>query len=110
MGMRPRDGATALPSGLALAATFNAKPAYDGGPLIGREALAKGFNVELAGWGNLARDPANPALDVRGRAAAPGQERQDYRRGRRERRIEFSRTRSLGEKQAPLSLVLSTCS
>uniref|UniRef100_B0T3V1 Beta-glucosidase n=1 Tax=Caulobacter sp. (strain K31) TaxID=366602 RepID=B0T3V1_CAUSK len=59
MGMRLGDGATALPSGLALAATFNAKLAYDGGALVGREARAKGFNVQLAGGVNLARDPRN---------------------------------------------------
>jgi beta-glucosidase len=57
--MRPGDGATALPSGLALAATFNAKLAYEGGALVGREARAKGFNVQLAGGVNLARDPRN---------------------------------------------------
>jgi len=59
LGMRPGDGATALPSGLALAATFNPKLAYDGGALVGREARAKGFNVQLAGGVNLARDPRN---------------------------------------------------
>jgi beta-glucosidase len=59
LGMRPGDGATALPSGLALAATFNAKLAYEGGALVGREARAKGFNVQLAGGVNLARDPRN---------------------------------------------------
>ncbi|MFV3130838.1 beta-glucosidase family protein [Niveispirillum sp. KHB5.9] len=59
MGIRPGDTATALPSGLALAATFNAKLAHDGGAMIGREALAKGFNVLLAGGVNLARDPRN---------------------------------------------------
>jgi beta-glucosidase len=59
LGMRPGDGATALPSGLALAATFNPKLAYDGGAMVGREARAKGFNVQLAGGVNLARDPRN---------------------------------------------------
>jgi beta-glucosidase len=59
LGMRPGDGATALPSGLALAATFNARLAYDGGAMVGREARAKGFNVQLAGGVNLARDPRN---------------------------------------------------
>jgi len=59
LGVRPGDGATALPSGLALAATFNAKLAYDGGAVVGREARAKGFNVQLAGGVNLARDPRN---------------------------------------------------
>lgn len=59
MSMRPGDGATALPSGLSLAATFDSKIAYAGGALVGREARAKGFNVQLAGGVNLARDPRN---------------------------------------------------
>jgi beta-glucosidase len=59
LGVRPGDGATALPSGLSLAATFNVKLAYDGGAMVGREARAKGFNVQLAGGVNLARDPRN---------------------------------------------------
>ena len=59
LGVRPGDGATALPSGLSLAATFNPKLAYAGGAIVGREARAKGFNVQLAGGVNLARDPRN---------------------------------------------------
>ncbi|MFT4254786.1 MAG: glycoside hydrolase family 3 protein, partial [Caulobacter sp.] len=59
LGVRPGDGATALASGLSLAATFNPKLAYDGGAVVGREARAKGFNVQLAGGVNLARDPRN---------------------------------------------------
>ncbi|PZR33281.1 beta-glucosidase [Caulobacter segnis] len=59
LGVRPGDGATALPSGLSLASTFSAKLAYDGGAVVGREARAKGFNVQLAGGVNLARDPRN---------------------------------------------------
>ncbi len=59
LNIRPGDGATALPSGLALAASFNAKLAYDGGALVGGEARAKGMNVQLAGGVNLARDPRN---------------------------------------------------
>jgi beta-glucosidase len=54
---RPGDSATAMPSGLALAATWNVQLARAGGALIGREAHAKGFNVLLAGGVNLARDP-----------------------------------------------------
>jgi beta-glucosidase len=57
--VRPGDGATALPSGLALAATFDPKLAFEGGALIGGEARDKGFNVLLAGGANLARDPRN---------------------------------------------------
>jgi beta-glucosidase len=56
---RPGDFATALPSSLLLAATFNTKIAYDGGALVGKEARAKGMNVQLAGGINLARDPRN---------------------------------------------------
>ncbi len=59
LGVRPGDGATALASGLSLAATFNSKLAYEGGAVVGREARAKGFNVQLAGGVNLARDPRN---------------------------------------------------
>jgi beta-glucosidase len=59
LGVRPGDGATALPSGLSLASTFNTQLAYDGGAVVGREARAKGFNVQLAGGVNLARDPRN---------------------------------------------------
>ncbi|HUB94558.1 MAG TPA: glycoside hydrolase family 3 C-terminal domain-containing protein [Stellaceae bacterium] len=51
------DEATALPSGLATAATWNPGIAYANGAMIGREARAKGFNVLLAGDVNLARDP-----------------------------------------------------
>ncbi len=59
LNVRPGDGATALPSGLSLAATFNTRLAYEGGAVVGREARAKGFNVQLAGGVNLARDPRN---------------------------------------------------
>lgn len=57
LGVRPGDTATALPSGLALAATWNVQLARDSGAAIGREAHAKGFNVLLAGGANLTRDP-----------------------------------------------------
>ncbi|WP_408591455.1 glycoside hydrolase family 3 C-terminal domain-containing protein [Novosphingobium sp.] len=57
-GLR-HDGATALPSGLAQAATWNPDTLYAGGAAIGAEARAKGFNVLLAGGVNLARDPRN---------------------------------------------------
>ena len=55
--VRGDDGATALPSGLSLAATFNPALAYAGGAMIGSEARAKGFNVLLAGGVNLTREP-----------------------------------------------------
>jgi beta-glucosidase len=50
---------TALPSGLATAATWNRALAYRGGAMIGAEARASGFNVMLAGGVNLAREPRN---------------------------------------------------
>src|SRR5207244_4270272 len=51
------DGATALPSGMALGASWNPALLHDGGAMIGAEARAKGFNVMLAGGSNLVRDP-----------------------------------------------------
>ncbi|MGA9657982.1 MAG: beta-glucosidase [Asticcacaulis sp.] len=56
-GARPGDTATALPSSLSLAATFNADLAYRGGAVVGAEARSRGINVQLAGGVNLARDP-----------------------------------------------------
>lgn len=56
-GVRPGDHATGLPSSLLLGATFNRQLAYDSGALVGREARAKGFNVQLAGGANLIREP-----------------------------------------------------
>jgi beta-glucosidase len=50
---------TALPSGIATAATWNPDLAFKGGRMIGSEARASGFNVMLAGGVNLARDPRN---------------------------------------------------
>lgn len=58
-GYRPGDTATALPAGLALAASFNPVLARAAGEVIGREARSRGFNVQLAGAMNLARDPRN---------------------------------------------------
>lgn len=54
-----KDGATALPSGLAQASTWNPELIEQGGAMIGSEARAKGFNVMLAGGVNLMRDPRN---------------------------------------------------
>ncbi len=50
---------TALPSGLAIGATFDTAMARAGGAAIGAEARARGFNVMLAGGANLTRDPRN---------------------------------------------------
>ena len=55
--VRPGDNATALASGLLLASTFNPDMAEYTGELVGREAFAKGFNVQLAGGANLIREP-----------------------------------------------------
>jgi beta-glucosidase len=59
MNVRPGDGATPLPSGLAVAATFDPEVAYAGGAMIGHEAWSKGLNVLLGGGVDLARDPRN---------------------------------------------------
>ncbi|MGB8388869.1 beta-glucosidase [Mycobacterium sp.] len=58
-GYRPGDTATALPAGLALAASFNPSLARTAGEAIGQEARSRGFHVQLAGAMNLARDPRN---------------------------------------------------
>jgi beta-glucosidase len=55
--IRPGDTAVALPSGLAVAASFDPDNAYRAGAVLGREAAAKGFNVVLGGGVNLVRDP-----------------------------------------------------
>ena len=54
---RKGDVATALPSGLASAASFDPEILQAGGAMIGAEARAKRFNVMLAGGVNLTRDP-----------------------------------------------------
>jgi beta-glucosidase len=59
-GYRPDDqGATAFPSLISLGASFNPRLVREGGEAIGREARLRGFNVQLAGGCNLARDPRN---------------------------------------------------
>lgn len=52
-------GATALPSGLATAASFDPAIARAGGAMIASEAHRRGFNVMLAGGVDLVRDPRN---------------------------------------------------
>lgn len=49
--------ATALPSGMATAATWDPKLAFVAGRMIGHEAREHGFNVMLAGGLDLVRDP-----------------------------------------------------
>ena len=56
---RRGDVATALPSSLATAASFDPEIARAGGAMVGAEARAKRFNVLLAGGVNLTRDPWN---------------------------------------------------
>src|SRR6188768_1194221 len=56
---RKGDVATALPSSLTTAASFDPEIARAGGAMIGAEARAKRFNVMLAGGVNLTRDPWN---------------------------------------------------
>jgi beta-glucosidase len=58
-GYRPGDTATALPAAVALGASFNPVLAGEAGRMVGREARWRGFNVQLAGGINLARDPRN---------------------------------------------------
>jgi beta-glucosidase len=71
-GGRPGDTATALPAGLALAATFNLPLARECGALVGREVREKGFNVLCGGGMTLIRDPRcerSPAGDTGSRWA-----------------------------------------
>ena len=56
---RANDDAIALPSGAALASSWDLSLAEAGGRMIGGEARAKGFNILLAGGVNLVRDPRN---------------------------------------------------
>jgi beta-glucosidase len=55
--MRPGDTATAFPSGLSSAASWNPDVTFAVGAALGAEARARGFNVVLDGALNLARDP-----------------------------------------------------
>ncbi len=54
----PRER-TAIPSGIAIASSWNPQIGFDGGALIGKEARLSGFNVMLAGGINLMIDPRN---------------------------------------------------
>src|SRR5262245_59856325 len=59
-GYRPDDkGATAFPASVVVGSSFNPNLAREGGAAISREARVRGFNVQLAGGINLARDPRN---------------------------------------------------
>jgi beta-glucosidase len=56
---REGDTATAMPACIALGASFNPALARASGEAIGKEARSRGFNVQLAGGINLARDVRN---------------------------------------------------
>ncbi|WP_205630622.1 beta-glucosidase [Pseudarthrobacter sulfonivorans] len=55
-GIRSGAEATALPSSLLLGATFDVDTARATGALVGRQARAQGFAVQLAGGANLVRE------------------------------------------------------
>lgn len=56
-GIRGVDGATALPSAVTLAATFDGALAEEYGRVLGQELRASGHNVLLAPALDIARDP-----------------------------------------------------
>jgi beta-glucosidase len=58
VGQRGRY-ATALPSALAAAASWDLKLAYEYGALLGKETRDLGFNVSLGGTANIIREPRN---------------------------------------------------
>ncbi|MGC8760986.1 MAG: glycoside hydrolase family 3 C-terminal domain-containing protein [Bryobacteraceae bacterium] len=58
-GARMGRYSTALPSALALAATWDPDLAREYGALIGKELRDQGFNVSLGGGINLTREPRN---------------------------------------------------
>jgi len=58
-GAKEKRERTALPSGMAIAATWDLNVANAGGAMIGAEARSSGFNVILAGGVNLVREPRN---------------------------------------------------
>ena len=57
-GVLTREVSTALPSTMALAATFSRKDAQANGVVIGRDARALGIDLVLEPFINLYRDPA----------------------------------------------------
>jgi beta-glucosidase len=58
-GAKKKRERTALPSGLATAATWDPDLAHRAGAMIGAAARASGFNIMLAGSVNLVREPRN---------------------------------------------------
>lgn len=61
-GIRGVDGATAFPSALTLASSFDVELAERYGRMLGRELVASGFNVLLAPALDIARDPYSGRL------------------------------------------------
>jgi beta-glucosidase len=55
--VRRGDTATAMPSNLSMASTFDAALARNQGEAVGAEARAKGFNLLMGGAANIIRDP-----------------------------------------------------
>jgi beta-glucosidase len=58
-GIRAHGPACSFPSGIALAATWDPKLAYEYGAAIGREARARGIHIQLGPGVNIARTPLN---------------------------------------------------
>ena len=58
-GIRAHGPACSFPSGIALAATWDTKLAYEYGAAIGREAKARGIHIQLGPGVNIARTPLN---------------------------------------------------
>jgi beta-glucosidase len=58
-GAKKKRERTALPSGLATAATWDPELAHRAGAMIGAEARNSGFNIMLSGSVNLLREPRN---------------------------------------------------
>jgi len=58
-GIRAHGPACSFPSGIALAATWDQKLAYEYGAAIGREARARGIHIQLGPGVNIARTPLN---------------------------------------------------
>jgi beta-glucosidase len=58
-GVRAHGPACSFPSGIALAATWDRKLAYEYGAALGREARARGIHIQLGPGVNIARTPLN---------------------------------------------------
>ena len=73
-GLR-NPGTTAMPSGQALAATFDRALAYAYGQVVGSEARGEGFNEWLGpGGGHRPHAAGGPPAGGRGRGPVPGRE------------------------------------